>query len=150
MNDQISARAFPPPLGKERSDWPKAPTAMEPFAGETGALAIRGASAPTADRVSFSCQNAFMSGRREQPQFGDPSPGESDLLTRILNSLYWDLAVPRNHLSVMLERGWVTISGDVDYAYQKSSAEADVRRISGVKGVMNAIEIKLTGAGPAG
>jgi len=38
--------------------------------------------------------------------------------------------------------GWVTLTGSVDWHYQKKHAEEDVRRLSGVRGVTNAVEIK--------
>jgi osmotically-inducible protein OsmY len=36
----------------------------------------------------------------------------------------------------------VTLAGSVDWYYQKKSAEEDVRKLSGVRGVINGIEIK--------
>jgi BON domain len=149
MNDR-SARVFAP-ARKERSTetpaakeaqlfWSKAPSAKAPLADEVGAPGVRGASTPT-DWLDL-WPAGFASDWREKPRSGDP--GDSDLLTHILNALYWDLAVPSDDLSLKLEKGWVTISGEVVYSYQKSSAEADVRRVSGVRGVTNEIEIKPT------
>ena len=57
-------------------------------------------------------------------QFADILPNDGDVLGRILNALYWDLAVPSDYLSVKVEKGWVTISGDVARSYEKSCAEA--------------------------
>ena len=37
-----------------------------------------------------------------------------EMRARVLNALYWDLAVPRDGLNVDVENGWVTISGMVD------------------------------------
>jgi len=34
-----------------------------------------------------------------------------DVRAGVLNALYWDLRVPRDHLSVDVENGWVTVSG---------------------------------------
>ena len=81
---------------------------------------------------------------REPTQFADIPPGDGEVLGRILNALYWDLAVPSDHLSVKVENGWVTISGEVARSYQKGCAEADVRRVSGVRGVTNGIEVEAT------
>lgn len=83
-------------------------------------------------------------------QAADILPSDGDVLGRILNTLYWDLAVPSNYLSVKVEKGWVTISGEVAYSYQKSCAEADVRRVSGVRGVWNEIEINPKGSRATG
>jgi osmotically-inducible protein OsmY len=49
--------------------------------------------------------------------------------------------VPPDRVSAKCERGWVTLSGEVDRAYQKSSAEADVRNVRGVVGVTNEITV---------
>ncbi len=64
-----------------------------------------------------------------------------DVLTRVLNALYWDLAVPRHRLSVDVENGWVTVSGMVDRPYQRTCAESDARSVPGVVGVTNQIRL---------
>jgi len=83
-------------------------------------------------------------------QVADNLPSDGDVVGRILNALYWDLAVPSDYLSVKVESGWVTMSGEVAEAYQKSCAEADVRRVSGVRGVSNEIKINPNGSGDRG
>ena len=89
---------------------------------------------------------ATVPARLREAAFPDCWPGDIDMLARALNSLYWDIDITSKYLRVTVERGEVTISGEVAYSYQKSSAEADVRRVPGVRGVKNAIEIKLTGS----
>jgi hyperosmotically inducible protein len=42
----------------------------------------------------------------------------------------------------MVHNGWVTLTGTVDWFYQKKTAEDNVRKLSGVRGVSNNIEIK--------
>ena len=60
---------------------------------------------------------------------------------QVLNELHWDLALPRGRISAKVENGWVTLSGQVERPYQKSCAEADVRRVFGVVGVKNEISV---------
>ena len=60
---------------------------------------------------------------------------------RVLNALYWDLAVPRDRLNVDIEDGWVTVSGMVDLPYQRTCAESDARSVPGVVGVTNLIQL---------
>jgi osmotically-inducible protein OsmY len=62
-----------------------------------------------------------------------------DMRVRVLNALFWDLAVPRDRLNVDVENGWVTVSGKVDLPYQRDCAESDARGVSGVIGVTNLI-----------
>jgi osmotically-inducible protein OsmY len=64
-----------------------------------------------------------------------------EVRARVLNALYWDLAVPRHRLSVDVENGWVTVSGLVDRPYQRSCAESDARSVPGVVGVTNQIRL---------
>ncbi len=40
------------------------------------------------------------------------------------------------------EKGWVTLTGEVGWHYQKDAAEQDVRRLHGVMGVSNQISLK--------
>ena len=61
---------------------------------------------------------------------------------RILNELYFDLAVPRDRLIVKFQNGYVMLSGEVEWPYQKSCAEADVRRVPGVTAVANEIAVR--------
>ena len=64
-----------------------------------------------------------------------------DVRVRVLNALYWDLAVPRHRLNVDVENGWVTVSGMVDLPYQRACAESDARSVPGVVGVTNLIRL---------
>ncbi len=64
-----------------------------------------------------------------------------DVRVRVLNALYWDLAVPRDRLNVDVENGWVTVSGMVDLPYQRSCAECDAKSVPGVVGVTNLIRL---------
>ena len=68
--------------------------------------------------------------------------GDEDIAKQALNVLSWDLAVPKDKVKIKIEKGWVTLSGDVDWYYQKNAAESDVRKLLGVMGVSNQIVIK--------
>lgn len=41
-----------------------------------------------------------------------------------------------------VSKGWVTLTGEVEWQYQKTDAERVVRRLMGVKGVTNLIQVK--------
>jgi osmotically-inducible protein OsmY len=59
----------------------------------------------------------------------------------VANALHWDLALPRHRVVAHCEDGWVTLTGEVERAYQRSAAEADALRVEGVRGVTNAIKV---------
>jgi osmotically-inducible protein OsmY len=67
---------------------------------------------------------------------------DADLAKAVLNALKWDAAIPTDKVDVTVSQGWVTLKGEVEYSFQKSDAERAVRRLSGVKGVINLITIK--------
>jgi len=67
---------------------------------------------------------------------------DADLAKAVLNALRWDAAIPTDKVDVTVSQGWVTLKGEVEFGFQKSDAERAVRRLSGVKGVINLITIK--------
>jgi osmotically-inducible protein OsmY len=68
--------------------------------------------------------------------------GDDDIAAAALERLAWDVSVPREAVSVRVEKGWLTLNGEVDAYYQKQAAEQDVRRLAGVVGVSNQIVLK--------
>jgi osmotically-inducible protein OsmY len=52
------------------------------------------------------------------------------------------LPISSEHIKVVVKNGWVTLEGQVEWQYQRSTAETAVRRIKGVKGVSNLIQLK--------
>jgi osmotically-inducible protein OsmY len=52
------------------------------------------------------------------------------------------VSVPRDSVKVKVEKGWVTLTGEVEWNYQKEAAEDDVRALFGVVGVSRRITIK--------
>jgi osmotically-inducible protein OsmY len=68
--------------------------------------------------------------------------GDEDIAKQALNVLDWDLSVPKDKVKIKVDKGWVTLSGDVNWYYQKDAAETDVRKLLGVMGVVNQITIK--------
>ena len=68
--------------------------------------------------------------------------GDEDIAKQALNVLNWDLSVPKDKVKVKVEKRWITLSGDVNWYYQKNAAESDVRKLLGVMGVSNQITIK--------
>ncbi len=67
---------------------------------------------------------------------------DADIARSVENVLEWTSALPAGAIKVMVEGGWVTLSGDVDWQYQKQSASDSVRFLMGVQGVSDQISIK--------
>lgn len=45
-------------------------------------------------------------------------------------------------IKVVVKDGWVTLEGEVEWQYQRQTAEAALRRLSGIKGISNLILVK--------
>jgi osmotically-inducible protein OsmY len=52
------------------------------------------------------------------------------------------LPVSSENIKIIVRNGWVTLEGEVEWQYQRQTAENAVRRIKGVKGVINSIILK--------
>jgi osmotically-inducible protein OsmY len=55
--------------------------------------------------------------------------------------------VPDGKVKVEVDDGWVTLTGEVDWAYQFASAEECIRPLSGVRALNNCITIKACVSG---
>ena len=75
---------------------------------------------------------------------GDVRTKDDDIATRALNVLAWNTSVPRDAVKVRVSSGWITLSGQVDWNYQRTAAESAVRKLTGVVGVVNDITLKTT------
>jgi osmotically-inducible protein OsmY len=74
--------------------------------------------------------------------FGGNVGSDENIAERALQNLGSNSSVPKDHIKLAVEKGWVTLTGEVDWNYQKSSAEYDVHRLIGVVGITNEIKIK--------
>lgn len=72
----------------------------------------------------------------------DKKTSDDQIAKRAIDILKWDVFVPANVIDITVRNGLVTLSGQVRWHYQRSSAESDVRRLSGVVDVLNNITIK--------
>jgi osmotically-inducible protein OsmY len=68
--------------------------------------------------------------------------GDEEIAAAALGRLSWDVSVPRDAVKIKVEKGWITLTGEVDWHYQTQAAEQDVRGLLGVLGVSNQTTIK--------
>jgi osmotically-inducible protein OsmY len=67
---------------------------------------------------------------------------DPEIARAAISAITWHVAVPEDRIQVKLEHGWLRLIGEVDWYYQKESAEKAVRSLTGVKGVSNLITVK--------
>jgi osmotically-inducible protein OsmY len=73
---------------------------------------------------------------------------DSEIATAAESALKWHSLVPADRIQVKVEKGWITLRGEVDWDYQRQNAARAVRSLTGVLGVSNAISLKA-GVTPA-
>jgi len=64
---------------------------------------------------------------------------DTDIARSAQNVLEWMATANKDTVKVMVEDGWITLSGQVDWQYQKQAAVDAVRPLMGVVGVSNQI-----------
>jgi osmotically-inducible protein OsmY len=57
-------------------------------------------------------------------------------------SIQAQLPYSADHIRVVVRDGWITLEGQVEWYYQRERAEEAVRRIRGVKGITNSIQVQ--------
>lgn len=72
----------------------------------------------------------------------DKKTADDEIAARAVKMLQWDVAVPHDGIQVKVEHGIVTLTGTASWGFQRAEAEYDVRKLTGVKGVINAIAIQ--------
>lgn len=66
---------------------------------------------------------------------------DEDIANSIRSILRWTVGLPESSVQVQVEKGWITLRGDVDWAYQRQVVARAVRHMRGVTGVSNLIEV---------
>ena len=66
---------------------------------------------------------------------------DADIAGAATAALALNTLVPRGKVKVEVEKGWVTLTGEVDWGYQLTSAEQCIRPLTGVRGLFNKITV---------
>lgn len=100
----------------------------EKFAAERTALRVKGVTA-VAQEIEVHLP-------------ADKKTADDEIAQRAVRLLEWDVSIPLNAITAKVEHGIVTLTGTVDWAFQRAEAEYDVRKLGGVKGVVNSITVR--------
>jgi len=103
-------------------------TFAEKHAAETAALRVRGVKAVAEDiQVELPFERIH---------------GDDDIAAAAVERLAWDTSVPAGMITVKVEQGWMTLTGQVPWFFQKQAAAQDVGRLHGVTGLSNQIVVR--------
>jgi osmotically-inducible protein OsmY len=73
---------------------------------------------------------------------GSSKRNDADIARSAEHALQWMTFLPKDSVKVMVEKGWITLSGQLDWEYQRKSVSGAVRYLLGVTGVSDQIVIK--------
>jgi osmotically-inducible protein OsmY len=72
----------------------------------------------------------------------NPKRTDEVIAAAVIQRLAWDVSIPQDAVKVQVENGWINLTGDVDWNYQKNLTGDDVGSLLGVVGITNQIRIK--------
>lgn len=109
------------------------------LAGHVGSYAEKLAAERAAQRVAGVKALAV---EMEVTLAGPSQRTDADIARSAENVLQWTTSVPASCIKVKVENGWITLSGQVEWDFQRQSAAGAVRHLMGVTGVSDQVAIK--------
>ncbi|HSB09345.1 MAG TPA: BON domain-containing protein, partial [Blastocatellia bacterium] len=67
---------------------------------------------------------------------------DTEIAKAVRSALEWDVWVPEERIKSTVSDGWVTLEGEVEILRERADAERTIRRLAGVCGVTNKIEVR--------
>jgi osmotically-inducible protein OsmY len=67
---------------------------------------------------------------------------DEEIARRAVNILKWNSMLPCDAVQVSVSNGWITLSGEVEWQYQRSVAEDAIRPLPSVIAVINRLTVK--------
>ena len=71
----------------------------------------------------------------------DSPPSDSEIARAAVSALERRLLIPSDKITVTVSSGWITLEGKVRWQFQKRWAESAVKKLKGVTGISNHIEV---------
>jgi osmotically-inducible protein OsmY len=66
---------------------------------------------------------------------------DGEIASAARNVLQWTTSLPRDTIGIDVEQGWLTLTGSVDWEFQRKAATRAVRHLAGITGVSDRIVI---------
>jgi osmotically-inducible protein OsmY len=107
--------------------------------GHAGTYAQKAAAETTVKRVKG--VRGFVD-RLEILPFGAKYGSDEDIADRAAKVVEWDVTIPKGAVQIQVADGYVTLTGEVEWQYQRFAAEQAVRKLYGIRGMSNQIKLK--------
>lgn len=77
----------------------------------------------------------------EVKMMGSYERSDEEIAEAALNALTWNYTVPEG-VKVVVRQGWITLTGEAEWDFERSAAKNSVSQMMGVRGVTNEMSIK--------
>lgn len=67
---------------------------------------------------------------------------DDEIATRVADIFEWDSRIPRDDIRITVQNGWVYLDGEVAWNFQRTEAQAQVAKLTGVVGLANNITVR--------
>ena len=73
---------------------------------------------------------------------GSAERSDTDIASSAAQALQWVSIIPKDAIKIQVEQGWITLSGEVDWHYERHTAASTLRYLAGVKGITDDVTLK--------
>jgi osmotically-inducible protein OsmY len=73
---------------------------------------------------------------------GEHQRSDTEIAAAVQHAVGWNTSLPKDRIKVTVEKGWVTLGGDLDWDFQRRALERLVRPLKGVIGLIDNIALK--------
>ncbi|MDB4967779.1 MAG: transport-associated protein [Myxococcales bacterium] len=95
-----------------------------------------------AEEVALRVRGVRAVANELEVKLGESDERDDEALARAAKLALEDASDIPSSVTVTVDNGWITLRGDVEWQFQRQSAERKIRNLRGVKGVINTIEVK--------
>ncbi|MFT5753587.1 MAG: osmotically-inducible protein OsmY [Flavobacterium sp.] len=67
---------------------------------------------------------------------------DKEIAKAVVDAYEWNSSVPEDEITIKVENGWVFLTGEVQWEYQKNAAKKAIEGLVGVRGINNSITLK--------
>ena len=75
---------------------------------------------------------------------GEHQRSDTEIAAAVQHAVGWNTSLPKERIKVTVEKGWVTLGGELDWDFQRRALERLVRPLKGVIGLIDNITLKPT------
>lgn len=73
---------------------------------------------------------------------GSEQRDDSAIAEAVADALSWNVMVPPDKVKAVVSNGWLTLEGEVPWAYERTAVERAARDIKGIRGITNRVTVR--------